>query len=127
VSRGQELVYRGTCVEEALSREVQFSRTYRLESRVFTLDTTSRGLEIAFQTILKMRGAPGERGKERRMPLVRLPLPAVPRGQDFSLDAHRFIARDTLDRALPEAPFGVVPPELISCSRSLNGHDVTSP
>src|SRR5437588_12789249 len=55
LSRGQELVYRGTFTEESLGRGVQFSRAYRLHSRVFVLDTSPEGLEIAFLTTLKLR------------------------------------------------------------------------
>lgn len=53
LGRGQELVYRGTCTEEALGKGVQFTRTYRLESRVFVLDTPSRGLDVALYTVLR--------------------------------------------------------------------------
>jgi hypothetical protein len=57
LSRGQELVYRGTVTEEALGKAVQFSRSYRLESRAFILDAPARGLEVALLTILKNRSA----------------------------------------------------------------------
>src|SRR5438552_2456793 len=58
LGRGQELVYRGTFTEEALGKGVHFSRSYRLETRVFVLDTPPRGLDVAFYSILHMR-APG--------------------------------------------------------------------
>src|SRR5438105_6928920 len=55
LSRGQELVYRGTFTAESLGRGVQFLRTYRLQSRVFVLDASPEGLEVAFLTVLKLR------------------------------------------------------------------------
>lgn len=56
LGRGQELVYRGTCTEEALGKGVQFTRTYKLESRVFVLETPSRGLDVAVYTVLRHAG-----------------------------------------------------------------------
>lgn len=53
LQRGQELVYRGTFVEESLGKGVQHVRAYRLESRVFVLDTPARGLEVALFTVLR--------------------------------------------------------------------------
>ncbi len=61
LGRGQELVYRGTFSEEAASNGVQFSRYYRMESRVFVLDALPRGLDVAFLTTLRGRPAPGAR------------------------------------------------------------------
>ena len=62
VGRGQELVYRGTFVEESLGRAVQFNRTYRVETRVFVLDgavkgpdNSSKWLDVAFFTLYKLR------------------------------------------------------------------------
>jgi peroxiredoxin len=60
LGRGQELVYRGTFSEEAASSGVQFSRYYRIESRVFVLEALSRGLDVAFLTTLRGKAAPGE-------------------------------------------------------------------
>jgi peroxiredoxin len=53
LSRGQELVYRGTFAEEAGTGRVQFSQSYRVETRVFVLDTPPRGASVAFLTVLK--------------------------------------------------------------------------
>jgi hypothetical protein len=64
LSKGQELVYRGTYAEEALGNGVQFNRSYRLEGRVFVLDTLSRGLDVAFYTVLKQR----HQGADEREP-----------------------------------------------------------
>jgi peroxiredoxin len=54
LNQGQELVYRGTVYEEALGQGVQFTRSYRLENRVFVLDKSARGFEVAFYTVLKL-------------------------------------------------------------------------
>ena len=48
----QELVYRGTFSESA-SGSVQFSREYRFENRVFVLESSPRGLDVAILTVLK--------------------------------------------------------------------------
>jgi peroxiredoxin len=77
LSRGQELVYRGSFSEEAISRGVQFSRTYRLESRVFVLETPSRGLDVALLTVLRLRTPRPERGDEPEPNSVRLELVTV--------------------------------------------------
>jgi hypothetical protein len=50
-----ELVYRGTFREEAFSSRVQFNRAYRAETRVFVLETSVRGAQVAFFTMLKAR------------------------------------------------------------------------
>jgi peroxiredoxin len=55
LARGQELVYRGGYAEEAGGGHAQFSRAYRLEARVFVLDTTPRGAEVAVLTVLRDR------------------------------------------------------------------------
>jgi peroxiredoxin len=57
LSRGQELVYRGSYSEEAVGNAVQFSRTYRLENRVMILDASARGFDVAFYTLLRQRPA----------------------------------------------------------------------
>jgi hypothetical protein len=74
LSRGQELVYRGSYAEEAVGKGVQFNRSYRLESRVFVLDTPPRGIEAALQTVLKLRLPRAERGNEPEPSSVRLEL-----------------------------------------------------
>jgi hypothetical protein len=74
LSRGQELVYRGSYAEEAVGQGVQFNRSYRLESRIFVLDTRPHGIEAALQTILKLRLPPSERGPEPEPSSVRLDL-----------------------------------------------------
>jgi peroxiredoxin len=77
LSRGQELVYRGSYAEEAVGQGVHFSRSYRLESRVFVLDTPPRGLEVALQTILRLRAPRSEHGEEPEPSSVRLELARV--------------------------------------------------
>lgn len=58
LSRAQELVYRGSFTEEAAGTGVQFSRTYRFESRVFVLDTPPQGADVTFLTVLRLRNQP---------------------------------------------------------------------
>ena len=53
LSQGQELVYRGSYAEESLGRDVQFSRSYRLESRAFVLDTSARSIDVAVYTVFR--------------------------------------------------------------------------
>ncbi len=64
LARGQELVYRGSLVEETLDHAIQFSRSYRVETRVFVLQTSAQGMEVAFLTILKLRPGRSERGDD---------------------------------------------------------------
>jgi peroxiredoxin len=75
--RAQELVYRGSFTEEVIGGGVQLNRAYRLESRVFILDVTNRGLEAAFFTVLKQRGGPNERNEDTAPSSVRLELARV--------------------------------------------------
>jgi peroxiredoxin len=63
LSKAQELVYRGTFTEEATGGGVQFNRIFRLESRVFVLDTPAKGAEVAFLTVLKSRETPSNAAK----------------------------------------------------------------
>jgi hypothetical protein len=58
LAAAQELVYRGTYTEETLGGTVQFARSMRLESRLFVLDLTPQGAEVAFLTVLRPRGLP---------------------------------------------------------------------
>lgn len=53
ILRGQELVYHGSFTEECLGTEVQFSRAYRLEGRIFVLDVSPSGSDVALLTTLK--------------------------------------------------------------------------
>jgi peroxiredoxin len=55
LGRSQELVYRGTFNEEGRDGRIQFNRAYRLETRIFVLETPPRGAEVAILTILKHR------------------------------------------------------------------------
>jgi peroxiredoxin len=72
LTRGQELVYRGSFAEEAVGKGVQFSRNYRLETRVFVLDTPPTGAEVAILTLLKMRTAPAKHEEGPEPSSVRL-------------------------------------------------------
>lgn len=58
LNRGQELFYRGTYTEEALGRGVQYTRAYRLEGRVFVLESPARGFDVTFLTVLKHAADP---------------------------------------------------------------------
>jgi peroxiredoxin len=58
LGRSQELVYRGTYTEEGREGRVVFNRAYRIETRVFVLDTPPRGAEVAVLTVLKHRDPP---------------------------------------------------------------------
>jgi hypothetical protein len=58
LARGLELVYRGTYAEEARGGHMQFSRAYRLETRIFVLETPPRGAEVVLLTILRHRDGP---------------------------------------------------------------------
>ena len=60
LSRSQELVYRGTFTEEGLSGRVRFSRAYRIDTRIFVLDTPPKSAEVALLTVLKHRPNSGE-------------------------------------------------------------------
>ena len=58
LSKAQELLYRGAFTEEAAGGSVQFSRAFRIESRIFVLDTPPQGADVAFLTVLKKRETP---------------------------------------------------------------------
>ena len=94
LSRAQELVYRGTFTEEASGDGVQFNRTYRIESRVFVLETPPPGASVALLTVLRLRNPPGSG-------VVRAAAPA----EDFSLYSVRLaLARiDLQGRVTAEA------------------------
>ncbi|MFO0842828.1 MAG: redoxin domain-containing protein [Gemmataceae bacterium] len=55
LTRGQELVYRGTYSEEATGARVEFQRGYRFEARYFVLETPPRGADVAAMTALHSR------------------------------------------------------------------------
>ncbi|MFM7151085.1 MAG: hypothetical protein ACKO23_14685, partial [Gemmataceae bacterium] len=57
LNRGQELLYRGQLSEETRGSQVQFNRTFRLENRIFTLDSKEKGTELAVLTILQDRSS----------------------------------------------------------------------
>src|SRR5205807_9053268 len=57
LSRGQELVYSGSFSAEAGGKGVQCHQSYRLESRVFVLETPSQGSDVALLTSLKFQEA----------------------------------------------------------------------
>jgi peroxiredoxin len=51
----QELVYRGTYEEESSGNRVRFTRSYRLENRIFVLETPPTGVNVALLTVLRPR------------------------------------------------------------------------
>jgi len=52
LARGQELVYSGSFVEEALSPGVQFQRSYRIDSTVLVLDAKQDKFDLAVLTLV---------------------------------------------------------------------------
>jgi peroxiredoxin len=74
LSQGQELVYRGAYTEEALGRDVQFNRSYRLECRLFALGSTARNTNIALYTVFRQRNAPTQSGIQLEPASARLEL-----------------------------------------------------
>jgi hypothetical protein len=71
LNEAQELVYRGTFSESACGN-VQFSREYRLENRVFVLESSPRGLDVAILTVLKEPRAPQAAGHGARLERVQV-------------------------------------------------------
>jgi peroxiredoxin len=57
LNRADELVFRGTFIEEANGSRVQFNRSFRIENRLFVLDTPPKGAEVAVLTVLRPRDA----------------------------------------------------------------------
>jgi peroxiredoxin len=55
--RSQELVYRGSFIEDSDSAGIHFSRSYRLDLRLFVLEATPKGPEVAFLTTWRVRDA----------------------------------------------------------------------
>jgi peroxiredoxin len=82
LNRGEELVYRGTFVEESTGQGVQHQGSHRLESRVFVMDATAKGAEVGVLTIVQEQPARGS-SQEIAPPLsVRLELARVtPQGR----------------------------------------------
>jgi AhpC/TSA family len=77
LARGQELVYKGTFAEESSGQGVQFSRSYRLDCRIFVLSTAPRETEVALYTVLKIRSTHPVPGEETEPSSVRLELARV--------------------------------------------------
>jgi peroxiredoxin len=97
LSPAQELVYRGLYTEESTGGGVQFNRVYRLEYRVFVLETSPPGARVAFLTVLKPRHlAPGLSSavhEEQTPGSVRLALGQV--------DSHGHVAVDGVSLTAP--------------------------
>src|SRR4051812_27830753 len=55
LAQAQELLYRGVFTEEAHQGGVQFARAYRMETRLFVLDSSSRGAQVALLTVVKAK------------------------------------------------------------------------
>jgi peroxiredoxin len=54
-SKSEELVYHGTYDEENVGDRVRFCRSYRIDSRMFVLETPPTGADVAVLTVLKPR------------------------------------------------------------------------
>ncbi len=77
LARGLEMVYRGTYSEEARGGHMHFSRAYRLENRIFVLDTPPRGAEVVLLTILRHCESPvASPSAQREAQSSGAPLPA---------------------------------------------------
>lgn len=74
LSRGQELVYRGTVREENIGGGVQFQRNYSLEARAFVLHAKNDGANVAFFTRLTLHRHPPAEKPEAETSSVRLDL-----------------------------------------------------
>ena len=74
LSQGQELVYRGSYAEASLGRDVQLSRSYGLESRIFVLDTSSRSIDAAVYTVFRAPASASEKQTEIAPTSARLEL-----------------------------------------------------
>jgi hypothetical protein len=53
LTRSQELVYRGTFTEESTGPRVQFTRRYKVELRLFVLETPPKSAEVALLSTLQ--------------------------------------------------------------------------
>ena len=62
LERGHELYYRGQFLEESMGSGVQFQRSYRMEVRALVFDSSSKGLDLAFYTLVKKQGSTNEHG-----------------------------------------------------------------
>jgi peroxiredoxin len=69
LARGEELLYRGSYTEETTGRGVQFTRTQKLETRVFIMDATPRGLDAAILSIVRDQRARTVAGSEAAEPV----------------------------------------------------------
>lgn len=90
LERGQELVYRGHYFEESGQANVQFSRTYRLESRFFVLDGGSDEMRVAFFTLWRCKT--GAADKETDLNSVRLEVAKVNARGQLRPEAKRSLA-----------------------------------
>ena len=81
LARGQEFVYSGTFVEEALSPGVQFQRSYRVDSTVLVLDAKQDKFDLAVLTVVT-----GTTGKTPQQPGAKAATPASVRLEALTLD-----------------------------------------
>lgn len=72
LGRAQEFVYRGSYEEKAAGTDLEFERKYALRGVAFVLDTSPRGAEAAFLTVLRPRNARGGRIEEAAPSSARL-------------------------------------------------------
>ncbi len=115
LGNAQELVYRGTFSEQAFGGRVQFNRSYRLETRVFVLESSPQALDVAILTMLRDRPASTTPGTPAKAP-------EKPEAGDPSVRSARLerVMVDPLGRLSPEAGVSLaVPlegPPTIECS-----------
>jgi peroxiredoxin len=72
LARSQELLYRGAYGEESLGERTQYTRSYRLETRVFVLDAVAKETELAFFTVLKNKDSKSTEPASLRLERVRV-------------------------------------------------------
>ncbi len=59
LNQAQELVFRGQFHEEANGSRVQFNRAYRMETRLFVLEASREGRQLAILTTIRVRDSNG--------------------------------------------------------------------
>jgi peroxiredoxin len=55
--KAEEFIYHGTYDEESVRERVRFSRSYRVDTRMFVLDTLPIGADVAVMTVLRPKDA----------------------------------------------------------------------
>jgi hypothetical protein len=113
LGRGLELVYRGTYSEEGHGGHLQFNRNYRIESRVFVLDTPPRGADVALLTIFRHRDAPAAGGAPGSTPPAETAITSVRLERGF-VDLQGRLTSNGVNLAVP-----LEGPPLLECGAFL--------